>query len=220
MTDCANVDVRELLPEHLHDVLDAPTRARVDAHLAVCQGCRRELALLARSRAAMRLVPAVDVDRIVAALPRPLRAASAERSPVVADIRTHRRRRWEHGTAWRAAAAALITVGAVSAIVARGRIDVGPAPGAVATTPSRPEAVPGQAVVPSAPLAVAPASDSAAVLDDRPSAVPHLAVAGGISELSDAALLALLGEVDDVEAVPDAEPPPILTFGTEQSGAL
>ena len=33
MTDCANVEVRELLPEHLHDVLDAPTRARVDAHL-------------------------------------------------------------------------------------------------------------------------------------------------------------------------------------------
>ncbi|OYV74079.1 MAG: hypothetical protein B7Z72_01020 [Gemmatimonadetes bacterium 21-71-4] len=52
MTDCPNAEVRDLLPDLLHDRLDEATRMRVEAHLRACEECRGELALLRSLRAA------------------------------------------------------------------------------------------------------------------------------------------------------------------------
>jgi anti-sigma factor RsiW len=70
MSDCPNGDVRDLLPDYLHDRLTLADRRAVDVHLAACAACRDELALLRDLRGTMRRAPAVDVDAIAAAIQR------------------------------------------------------------------------------------------------------------------------------------------------------
>jgi anti-sigma factor RsiW len=106
MTDCSNGDLRDALPDYLHDRLDAARRRQVESHLAGCEACREELSLLRALRATMRRASPVDVEAIAAAIP-PYRAP-AQRS-------------WAIG--WRAAAAIVaIAVGGTSMIaLLRGR---------------------------------------------------------------------------------------------------
>ncbi len=72
MTDCPNAEIRDLLPDLLHERLDGASRERVEAHLRECADCRQELELLRRLRDAAP-APSVDVAGIVAALPAPRR---------------------------------------------------------------------------------------------------------------------------------------------------
>src|SRR6476659_2622744 len=103
MFDCANVEMRELLPELAAGTLDAATRARVEQHVASCAECVSELETLRLVRSAYASAPAVDVRRIVAALPKaapPAPGAAPTRKPIT---------RWMD---WRVAAAlTMITVG-------------------------------------------------------------------------------------------------------------
>jgi hypothetical protein len=46
MNDCPNADIRDQLPDLLHDRLDASARAAVMAHVDACVDCRAELELL------------------------------------------------------------------------------------------------------------------------------------------------------------------------------
>ena len=46
MNDCPNAEIRDQLPDLLHDRLDASARAAVTAHVASCVDCRDELELL------------------------------------------------------------------------------------------------------------------------------------------------------------------------------
>src|SRR5215470_17897739 len=100
MSDCSNADIRDLLPDLLHDRLDARTRARVVAHVDGCADCRSELELLRSLRGSLeRGTPRVDLDRIVAALPSP------------ASVRTpHHGRAWRVMHDWRIAAAVTFIV--------------------------------------------------------------------------------------------------------------
>ena len=110
MNDCPNGELRDRLPDLLHDRLTPAARRDVETHLATCADCRQELELLRAARASMRRAPAVDVGRIVAALPAPRRAGQRSRA------------------SWRAAAAiALIAVGGTSVAVARSRHAANPA---------------------------------------------------------------------------------------------
>ena len=54
MFDCANVEMRELLPELASGTLDAATRARVEQHVASCVECASELETLRLVRSAGR----------------------------------------------------------------------------------------------------------------------------------------------------------------------
>jgi hypothetical protein len=100
MSDCSNAEVRDLLPDLMHDRLDARTRTRVVAHVDGCADCRSELELLRSLRASLdRGTPRVDVDRIVAALPTP------------ASVRPSQRRgAWRVLSDWRIAAAVTFIV--------------------------------------------------------------------------------------------------------------
>ncbi|HEU4995883.1 MAG TPA: zf-HC2 domain-containing protein [Gemmatimonadaceae bacterium] len=82
MRDCANVNVRELLPDLLHDRLPAAQRVEVERHVAACADCRSELAILRRILASAA-APRVDVVRIAAAIP-PYRPVSAWRRATAA----------------------------------------------------------------------------------------------------------------------------------------
>jgi anti-sigma factor RsiW len=125
MIDCGNVEMRELLPEHMHGVLDVAARARVDAHLAGCEPCRAELALLRQARAVLGRAPRVDAERIARALPAPGRAR-----PQSGTAGVGRR----SPTLWRIAATiAVFAVGGTSVFVAS-RLGEQPAGASVVAT--------------------------------------------------------------------------------------
>src|SRR5471032_794900 len=72
MTDCPNAEIRDRLPDLLHERLDESVRTAVMAHVADCADCREELELLRGVRSALLArTPRVNVSQIVAALPKP-----------------------------------------------------------------------------------------------------------------------------------------------------
>ena len=118
MIDCLNGEIRDQLPDYLHDQLPAPIRARVTAHVATCDACSAELALLRELHGSIQAAPTVDVGKIVAALPSPSRGMSTTAG------RTRRRY-----LDWRVAASiAVLAVGGGAAAVLSGRPDIVPSP--------------------------------------------------------------------------------------------
>lgn len=179
MSDCANVEMRELLPELVHDRLDAATHARVTAHLAACSECRAELELLQTARQALRPIMPLDKRAIVAALPLP-------KSRQTAHTLGSRR-------VWRiAAAVTVIALGGVSLNTVRqlGGPDmalVDSARNSGDTGAAQPESV----------LAIA----------DTPVATPAQPDGAGlVIDLADEDLEALIGELDKLEAAPRVDP--------------
>src|SRR5262245_6111335 len=105
MSDCENAEIRDRLPDLIHDRLDAYDRATVMAHIEGCAACRDEVELLRAARAMFDArAPRVDVGRIVRALPSPVPA---------------RQRRWVD---WRVAAAIVVMLagGGSVALLSRG----------------------------------------------------------------------------------------------------
>jgi predicted anti-sigma-YlaC factor YlaD len=188
MTDCPNAEMRDRLPDLLHERLETNVRAAVMAHLDECDDCRAEIALLREAQVVLsREVRAVDVAAISRVVVEKTRArVNARRSP------------WMD---WRIAASiALLVVGAGS-VKLLGRSREAPSPVAavagtssVAPNAARPETVATQPIRPSvAPPVVAAAS-------------AELSAAAPVSDLSEGDLRALLQELDQIDAVPSAEP--------------
>ncbi len=75
MTECDNAEMRDLLPDLVHDALSAEARDRVQEHLASCDACRDELQLLRAVHAARPVAQRIDVARIVSVLPRDFRTS-------------------------------------------------------------------------------------------------------------------------------------------------
>jgi hypothetical protein len=72
MSDCPNIEIRELLPEFMHGMLDPRAHQRVQSHLDVCADCSAELALLQAVKAAGEIqlpTPAIDVSQVASAIP-------------------------------------------------------------------------------------------------------------------------------------------------------
>ena len=218
MFDCANVEMRELLPELAAGTLDAATRARVEQHVASCAECASELETLRLVRAAYANAPAVEVQRIVAALPKapePLHVRATPR-PIS---------RW---TDWRVAAAlTMITVGGLSLAIARQR---NPHP---SLPPSWGAVVPQQDTTQRTVTQRAPKDTTATrvdtnkrgvqpILSPAPSSKAQLAFARGVEDLDDASIKALLGALDELDRAPlapSAEPdhtPVLPVSGTGQ----
>ena len=192
MIDCPNGDVRDALPDYLSDRLDTARRRQVESHLAGCDACREELALLRALRVTMRRAPAVDVAAIAAAIP---------------PYRVPARRSW--ATGWRVAAAIVaLAVGGTSIVLLRSRApvareDVTPyVRGVPAPHPESPTV----AVVPPSPEAVAPAIPTPRSQPVATSANRELAMAGGsITDLSDGELSALVEGIESLDGVLSTE---------------
>ncbi len=226
MSDCQNAEIRDLLPELLHDRLDAPTRAQVLAHVNGCADCRSELELLRSMRGSLhRGTPRVDVNRIVAALPKPGSARPAQR-----------RRAWRVLNDWRiAAAVTFLVAGGTSMVVIHnardGRRDSTDAaaarpaatvatqtttrvdspsnvrptaaetashPAAVAATPNRSLPVTTRPVSRGATEAVASTNDQGASLGNS-----------RIDDLNSRQLKSLLNDIDHMDATPITDPEPV-----------
>ena len=175
MSDCLNVEIRELLPEYLSGTLTTSRRAEVDAHVASCAECADELAVLRLVREAYVESPAVNVKAIVAALPR----KSAR--PAM--------RTWRRSHAFQiAAAVSFIALGGISLAVARSFFNGNPS---------------------------AVTSDTGATNIETPA----ISFAGGVSDLGDEDLEALLTALENMEALPVTETadPPLTGTGRQGS---
>lgn len=222
MNDCTNAEIRDRLPDLLHERLDGDARAAVMAHVAGCVDCREELQLLGDVRGAMAaMAPRVDLNYVIGALPRPPKAAVTHIAP--------RRRVWAD---WRVAAAVTLLVAGGSSVALLGR---GPnaTPAAHASTASTGAAVPSAIVGrehanPGNETASTEASTGAAsvaepavtTVDPQPPAT-DVASDASLSNLDEAQLKALLHDLDDLPAVPVADPAPVsLRINPRNSGAL
>jgi hypothetical protein len=176
--DCGNAEMRDRLPDLLHDRLPVALRAELHAHLNRCGDCRAELALLERVRAAAVVVP-VDATRIVAALP-------AYRAPSI----------------WlRASRSTVMRIAAVIVLVIGGSMLVSDdAP----QTAEEPRVTP---VAPVATAPVAPPTQGATsrVAVRSSPQQPELAVGETFDDLTDSELQALLKAMESLEARTSSE---------------
>lgn len=207
MNDCPNAEIRDELPDLLHERLDGARREVVLAHVAACVDCRAELELLRGVRGVLlSATPRVDVAAIVARIPAPIAA-----TPTVRPLQ----RRW---VSWQlAAAVTLLVAGGTSVLTLVERAPGGAA--SLATTESAAVAMPATTTMgigPSTAGAPAPAS----VPETRPAAARpahELALNGQLGDLDEGELRTLLADIDGIEAVPTLEPeslglnPPALT---------
>ena len=195
MTDCPNAEMRDLLPDLLHERLDPSARAAVMAHVAKCAECRAELALMREARIALTSdMRIVDVAAIASAV------IAQTSAPVVYELpRQRRAQRWID---WRIAASiALVAVGAASFAAIRARQS---APARV--EPIAPQVAldtPKATVVAKTPESVTPA------MTPTPAAAAELSAAGGVSDLSEDDLRALVDDLDSIAAEPATDPEPV-----------
>jgi hypothetical protein len=219
MNDCSNADIRDRLPDLLHERLDLSARAIVVAHVADCTDCREELDLLRDVRVVLvAQAPRIDIGSVVSALPKPVSRAALPRSVArfgAGSSAAPARRRMQID--WRVAAAVtFLAVGAGSvAVMHRAPIVAGVpvgtlAPqvrptdsGALAATNAQNARVDQPSASTTAPVA----TEAVATLDDQ--AAADVAPGGRLSNLNEQQLKTLLGEIDHLAAVPVTEPEPV-----------
>ena len=179
MTDCPNGEIRDLLPDLLHDRLAPDVRRDVEAHVRDCADCQQELALLRVMRASLRRAPTPNVATIAAAIP-------AYAPPA--------RRSWG---GWRAAAAImLLAVGGTSVAV----LQRGDPSGRDSVAVLAPSATAVAARVADSVDSV----DSAA--QPAPDASRELALGStAVGDLNDGELSALLADLQTLEVLPSPD---------------
>ena len=202
MNDCSNAEIRDQLPELVHDRLDAARRAEIAAHLSGCAECRAEMELLGAARAMFDAqTPRVDVTYIVNALPLA--------RPRVAPVE-HRRPKW---TDWRiAAAVTLIVAGGSSLAVLRngGRyaapadatiqaaVPVAPVNSDSSSSITRTQPAPGSQTTPGRAAVLASSGDQSSGLG-----------ATRLGDLTEQQLKTLLDEIDQLQPTPITDPEPV-----------
>ena len=193
MTDCPNAVIRDLLPDLVHGRLTASDRERVEAHLASCEPCAEELALLRALHGVMLDAPPIDVSRIVAALPAPTQATPAST-------------RWRR----RGVAAALAVAAGLSAIMLSRDADPGNRVDSVvvAGRGARGASTRASSIVDSTGVAPSDPRPSTPTPSRRTTAAPanELAVGGELADLSDTRLASLLAEIETMDAMLAGEP--------------
>ena len=187
MRDCADGNMRDLLPGYVHGTISAAERASVAAHLETCEDCAAEVELIETASMAFP-APKIDVGKIVKALPAAPRQARRE------------------ARLWRIAAGiGIVAIGAGAGVMLRGYF----APAAQQTASVAPPAVAPEiiAAAPTAsPEAVAAPIQSGSMAASSATHATGISFGGGLSDLTDDQLDTLLGELDNLEALPSAEP--------------
>jgi len=213
MSECTNGEMRDLLPELVSGHLGAEMRLAVEAHVAECEECAEELALLRALRPVLMHGPVVDVARIAAAV----------RAQVPASRAREAREVRPRATTWRLAiaAAALLAVSAVGyAVAIRNRgtapeVAVAPAPRAGARDSLDSAAAPAHRTAPAPAPRLAPEATPPREVAVAPAHAPvqtyaSAGVLDNLSGLSDDDVRALTASLDGISSVPDADPAPDL----------
>jgi len=201
MTECTNLEMRDLLPDYARGALVGAAVAAVERHLADCASCRAELAVVRNAQLVLGVTPRVDTSRIAAAV---VRSAAVRRDATRSVAQARRRRMWTAPSSRRMwlAAASLVAVAGAAALATRSD-----EPKAVADSSPR------ITVQVDSPASPAP-SGTAPSVPARPAVQPtrnnELSVGGGLTDLADAQLESLLRELDRLDAQFEVEPANLL----------
>lgn len=203
MNDCPNAEIRDRLPDLLHERLDARTRAAALAHVDGCADCRAELKLLREALAVLADAPRVNVGAIVRALPS---SASVRRAPAPA-----RSRRFD----WRVAAsiAALIVGGASIGTYASIGRNVHEAAIGSPTSAVKPALAPldsvarhGQPAESVGTPAMVATTGATATSASHGDASTELATGDGLGDMSAGELQELASDIGKMQPLPPADP--------------
>lgn len=210
MTDCLNAEMRESLPDVIHGNLEPAKLAQVEAHVLLCDACAAELELLRTVVASMPAAPAMDVQRIVAALPvaakQGLLLHRGNGDAVATPEPTAKRsqRILSRPMLRVAAAVVIVAAGGLSLLVGRDVLNPETQAGrntvAVTSTPST-ASVPESAITPS----VTRVAESSSPATTAGAAGAGLLISE-VQQLSDEHLVALLSEMESIDPLPAAEP--------------
>lgn len=198
MNDCADANMRDMLPDYVHGTLSAAERRMVSAHLATCPDCTAEIEVITAASRAFT-VPPIDTARIARAIPRGRRRRFAMPVGRVQQF---------------AAAIGIFVIGGLSVVAVR---ELMGRPGATSPTPAPATtlaaATPAPAAAPIAPKVDSTANVTAPAPAPMPVETrrPAMSFGGGLSDLSDEQLDTLLGELDGLDALPSTEPETHLT---------
>jgi len=196
MNKCMASDIQEMLPELLHSALPATERGRVEQHVVACESCREELRVLRAVKEAAVFAPAIDAARIARQIP-PYRGVLPASAPARSRM-----------TQWLVAAtAAVLIIGGGSVVMNRDSATtekiavVAPATGTGASELS--------------PVIASPGTSVAAATQSAP--VHTFALASDVASLSDGDLVQLMNDMDDFDALPAAEPDPVISVDSGDS---
>jgi Putative zinc-finger len=232
MTECRTPEMQDLLPDYLSASLDAAAAASVERHLAICDPCRDDLAVLRLARAVRPRTRPVDVAQIVATLPRPtptlrlVRTASDAAPPAAftgnVGGRSHARRRWS-ASGWQiAAAVGVMIVGGTSLVVSR--ISPGILTGARSNDAQLAEAAESAlartpAVAGTTPSASVAALDSPAGIGSARRASRVSVSYGDLGDYSGAELQRMLDRLEKWDGTSSTEPLPTLPVLSTSGGS-
>ena len=197
MNECMASDIQGMLPDLLHGALPVEERERVDQHLAACESCREELAVLRSVKDAVVFAPAIDAARIARQIP-PYRAIVPAPAPARSRV-----------TQWLVAAtAAVLIIGGGSVVMNRDSAT----PGKVAAVSSPTDTGASQSVA-----VTTPGGTSVASAALQTAQVHTFALASDVASLSDGDLVQLMNDMDDFDALPAAEPDPVIAVDSGDS---
>ncbi|HXG71725.1 MAG TPA: zf-HC2 domain-containing protein, partial [Gemmatimonadaceae bacterium] len=180
MTKCTAVEIRESLPDLIHAGVSGAEAERIEAHVAACADCREELRVLRTVHGAAVFAPSIDTQRIVRAIPPYAGVPVVERPSLPGRSRPY---------AWLAAAGVAIALGTVM-VLNSGDDDLRTVPG---VSPASVAQVPTSAAPGEVPLVVVPAPPATVANAELR---PALALAGGLDDLSDGSLVALMTSME------------------------
>jgi anti-sigma factor RsiW len=190
MNKCVELEIQEMLPDLLHRSLDASTSQRVEAHLVSCEACTEELDVLRTVQAAAVFAPTIDVTSVVRQIPPYRKIVPATQLPARSRM-----------VSWLVAAALMIVVaGGGSLLMVQPKT-----------------AVPAVAAIDSQQLASLDAvnrGQSTSVNGANAgvaSPIHTLALNSGVDGLSDGDLKQLMSDMANFDALPNAEPEPVIT---------
>lgn len=212
MNDCLNAAMRESLPDLIHGNLDPASLVEVEAHVASCDACAAEVELLRTVVASMSPAPAVNVQRIVAALPvaakQGLLLHRGNGDAVASHVIPAKPSQgiWSRPMLRVAAAVVIVAAGGLSLLVGRDVLNpetqVGPnrhpitgASTSVVTSP--PEAATTQSLTRVAESSLQPVTTGG---------VSSGLLISEVQQLSDEHLVALLDEMNTIDPLPAIEP--------------
>jgi len=201
MNKCTEIEIQEMLPDALHGSLDGRERARLEALLLTCESCRGDLDLLRAVKSAAIFAPAIDVDRVVRQIPPYATILPGVEKPARTRV-----------VQWLLAAAVVLGVVGGGSLVLSKQIRTSQPPVAAIVPESiriakAPEVDDSLLPVPSPKITEVSATS-------RPQA---LALSTYVDNLSDRNLVQLMNEMDQFDALPAAEPEPLISVDSGDS---
>jgi hypothetical protein len=201
MNKCTDTQIQEMLPDLLHGSLDERAREEVEMHLATCESCREDLDVIRAVKGAAVFAPVIDVAHVVRQIPPYRMVVPGVEHPTHTRIVT-----------WLVAAGLLVAiVGGGSALYSRRTTQT---PTVAVIDSGLPKIAKSSS---SGQSHNAPVPKSTPIEALAPAHARGLALASDIENLSDGNLVRLMNDMDRFDALPAAEPEPVISVDSGDS---